>query len=108
MKKFILVCAALSLVGGVAEAKSRDRDRDACKPAIQASGDAARFKSNAMKSAIKHWQEEVINQHGERYMNFSLAKISSEHCDPARVGGGMGPLSLKRCVVVARPCKSGD
>ncbi len=77
-----------------------------CKDSIRAAGDAFHLIRAAKKSAIKRWQEQVINAHGERYMNYTQAKVVDIHCDPARVGGGDTVLDLKRCVVVARPCKN--
>lgn len=107
MKKLLIVCAALCLAATAADAKPRSQRDDGCKEPVKAAGEAAIRISKAKRNAVKAWSEQVINQHGERYMNFENAKVVDDHCDPARVGGTMGPLSLKRCVVVARPCKSG-
>jgi hypothetical protein len=106
MKKFLIVCAALCMAVPAAEAKHKKDNRE-CKEPIKAAGAAAIRLSKAKKNAIKAWQEQVINTHGERYINFELARVIDDHCDPARVGGSMGPLSLKRCVITARPCRSG-
>jgi hypothetical protein len=87
--------------------RERDRERDsACKEPIKAAGDARYIVSAARKSAIKRWQEQVINAHGERFISFDLAKVVDFHCDPARIGGGNALWDLKRCVVVARPCRN--
>jgi hypothetical protein len=108
MKKLLIVCAALCVAATAAQAQhKKERDHRECKDPVKAAGEAALRISKAKKSAVKAWQEQVINQHGERFINFELARVIDEHCDPARVGGTMGPLSLKRCVIVARPCKSG-
>ncbi len=55
--------------------------------------------------AIKSWQEQVINEHGERFLNYEAAYVIEEHCDPARVGEG-NIIELKRCVITAAPCLS--
>jgi hypothetical protein len=106
MKKLILICAAMCAFN-VADARERHRDRDreiVCKEPIRAAGDAYHLLRSAKASAVKRWQEQVINAHGERYINFENARVVSNHCDPARVGGGNTILDLKRCVIVARPC----
>lgn len=107
MKKLLIVCAALCLAATGADAASKRKDDRECKEPIKAAGEAAIRISKAKKNAVKAWQEQVINTHGERFINFENARVVDEHCDPARVGGGMGPLNLKRCVLVARPCRSG-
>jgi hypothetical protein len=87
--------------------RDRDRERDsACKEPVKAAGDARYLVSAAKKSAIKRWQEQVINAHGERFITFDIAKVVDFHCDPARIGGGSALWDLKRCVVVARPCRN--
>lgn len=107
MKKLFIICAALAMAATAADAKPKPREKGReCKEAIKASGDAALRISKAEKNAIKSWQEVVINNHGEQYINWENARVIDRHCDPARVGGSMGPLSLKRCVILARPCKS--
>ena len=111
MKKLLIVCAALCLAVTAADAKSRRAPApakdDRCKSeALQGAGAAAIRISKAERNAVKAWQQEVINRYGERYMNFDNARVVDRHCDPARVGGTMGPFSLKRCVVVAHPCRS--
>lgn len=110
MKKVILICAAIcAFTAADARERYRDRDRESfCKEPIRAAGDAYHLLRSARASAIKRWQEQVINAHGERYMNFENARVADVHCDPARVGGGNTLLDLKRCVVVARPCRSAD
>lgn len=108
MKKLLILCAALAVAVSAADAKPKSKPQEKgreCKEAIKASGDAAIRRSKAEKNAWKSWQELVINAHGEQYLNKEYAKIVDRHCDPARVGGGMGMLDMKRCVVVARPCK---
>ncbi len=57
----------------------------------------------ARNLAIKSWQEQVINEHGEKFLNFAAASIIDEHCDPARVGEA-NIIDLKRCVITAAPC----
>ncbi len=85
----------------------RDRERESlCKEPVKAAGDAYHLVRAARSSAIKRWQEQVINAHGERFINFEVAKVVDFHCDPARVGGGNTIFDLKRCVIVARPCKN--
>jgi hypothetical protein len=114
MKKVILILTAVLSVSTIADARVRDRDRYErerereafCKESIRAAGDAFHLLRAARASAIKRWQEQVINAHGERYMNFENARVADIHCDPARVGGGSTILDLKRCVVVARPCRA--
>ena len=110
MKKLLIVCAALCLAATAADAKERrherghDRDHE-CKDSVKAAGEAALRVSKAERNAVKSWQEQVINLYGERYINFDNARVVERHCNPARVGGTMGPLHLKRCVIVARPCQ---
>ncbi|WP_127078392.1 hypothetical protein [Rhodomicrobium lacus] len=77
-----------------------------CREPIRAAGDAYHLIRSAQRSAVKRWQEQVINAHGERFMTWELARVVDVHCDPARVGGSNTLLDLKRCVVVARPCKN--
>ncbi|MGA7329875.1 MAG: hypothetical protein WBX25_36680 [Rhodomicrobium sp.] len=74
-----------------------------CRPPMHAAGDADARREKARDLAIKSWQEQVINEYGERYLNFEAAYVLDEHCDPARVGEG-GIIDLKRCVVTAAPC----
>jgi len=107
MKKLLIVCAALCLAVTAADAREKHREhRGECKEPVKAAGAAAIRLSKAEKNAVKAWQEQVINLHGERYINFDNARVIDRHCDPARVGSSMGPLSLKRCLIVARPCQS--
>ncbi len=90
-----------------ASENDRERDRDSlCKEPVRAAGDAYHLVRAARSSAIKRWQEQVINAHGERFINFETAKVVDFHCDPARVGGGNTIFDLKRCVIVARPCRN--
>jgi hypothetical protein len=87
--------------------RERERERQsACKEPIKAAGDAYHLIRVARSSAIKRWQEQVINAHGERFINFDTAKVVDFHCDPARVGGSNSLWNLKRCVIVARPCRN--
>jgi len=74
-----------------------------CREPMHAAGDADARQENARNAAIKAWQEQVINEHGERYINFAAAVVLDEHCDPARVGEN-NLLDLKRCVITAAPC----
>jgi hypothetical protein len=95
------------------EREREGRDRDRCKDTIQAAGDAYHLIRAARQSAVKRWQEQVINVHGERFINYDNARgpdggAPKLRCDPARVGGGNSILDLKRCVVIARPCKDAD
>jgi len=87
--------------------RERDRQREsACKEPVKAAGDARYLIKAARTSAIKRWQEQVINAHGERFITFDLAKVVDFHCDPARIGGSNNLWDLKRCVIVARPCRN--
>jgi hypothetical protein len=70
---------------------------------MHAAGDADIRADSARNKAIKSWQEQVINEHGERFLNFDAAYVIDEHCDPARVGEER-IIDLKRCVVTAAPC----
>ncbi|MGA7324843.1 MAG: hypothetical protein WBX25_10250 [Rhodomicrobium sp.] len=86
--------------------EGRDFDKYAgrrCRPPLHAAGDADARLEKARGFAIKSWQEQVINEYGERYINFEAAYVLDEHCDPARVGEG-GIIDLKRCVITAAPC----
>jgi hypothetical protein len=93
--------------------RSSERERErgsSCRETIKAAGDAFHLVSAARKSAIKRWQEQVINNHGEQFINYDNARGPEGgppllRCDPARVGGGNSILDLKRCVVTARPCR---
>jgi hypothetical protein len=92
------------------EREREQRERGSCRDTLQAAGDAYHLVSAARKSAIKRWQEQVINVHGERFINYDNARGPEGgppllRCDPARVGGGNSILDLKRCVVTARPCR---
>jgi hypothetical protein len=90
--------------------RDREREREqresACKEPVKAAGDAYHLIRAARSSSIKRWQEQVINAHGERFINFDVAKVVDFHCDPARVGGSNSLWNLKRCVIVARPCRN--
>ncbi|MGA7325026.1 MAG: hypothetical protein WBX25_11210 [Rhodomicrobium sp.] len=104
-----LLTMALLLPVPVSAQRHRDRDRDRealCKEPIRAAGDAYHLLRAARRSAIKRWQEQVINAHGERFISFDRARVADFHCDPARVGGGDSIMDLKRCVIVARPCRN--
>jgi hypothetical protein len=90
--------------------REHERDRDLCKETVQAAGDAFHLVRAARASAIKRWQEQVINVHGERFINYDNARgpdggAPRLRCDPARVGGGNSIFDLKRCVIIARPCR---
>jgi hypothetical protein len=93
--------------------RTSEREREGgerCKATIEAAGDAYHLVSAARKSAIKRWQEQAINAHGERFINYDNARGPDGgppllRCNPARVGGGNTVLDLKRCVVIARPCR---
>jgi hypothetical protein len=74
-----------------------------CRPPMHAAGAADARAEAAKGMAIKAWQEQVINEHGERFLNYEAAYVIDEHCDPARVGEG-NIIELKRCVVTAAPC----
>jgi hypothetical protein len=92
------------------ERERETRDGGFCRDMIQAAGDAYHLVRAARQSAIKRWQEQVINVHGERFINYDNARGPQGgppllRCDPARVGGGNSILDLKRCVVNARPCR---
>ncbi len=88
--------------GGWRESALRDGPRR-CRPPLHAAGDADVRIDAARNKAIKSWQEQVINEHGERFLNFDSAYVIDEHCDPARVGEER-IIDLKRCVVTAAPC----
>jgi hypothetical protein len=117
--RFILALLALAILLPLpADAqhhgrRTNDRDRERaefCRETIQAAGDAYHLLRFARGSAVKRWQEQVINVHGERFINYSNARGPEGgpplvRCDPARVGGGNTIFDLKRCVVIARPCK---
>ncbi len=86
----------------------REAERDSarrCRPPMHAAGAADARLESAKGMAIKAWQEQVINEHGERFLNFEAAYVIDEHCDPARVGDG-NIVDLKRCVLTAAPCLS--
>jgi hypothetical protein len=92
------------------EREREGRESERCKATIEAAGDAYHLVSAARKSAIKRWQEQAINAHGERFINYDNARGPDGgppllRCNPARVGGGNTVLDLKRCVVIARPCR---
>jgi hypothetical protein len=92
------------------ERERESREKGMCRETIQAAGDAYHLVRAARQSAIKRWQEQVINVHGERFINYDNARGPEGgppllRCDPARVGGGNSILDLKRCVVIARPCR---
>jgi len=88
--------------GGWRDSELRDGPRR-CRPPMHAAGDADVRTESARNKAIKSWQEQVINEHGERFLNFDAAYVLDEHCDPARVGEER-VIDLKRCVVTAAPC----
>jgi len=106
--RFLVALLTLALLlPGTADAQRRRREKEEfCKESVRAAGDAFHLLRAARASAIKRWQEQVINAHGERYINFAAARVENYHCDPARVGGGDSILDLKRCVIVARPCRN--
>jgi hypothetical protein len=112
--RFIIALLALAILlplpADAQHRRSKDREREGmCRDTIQAAGDAYHLLRAARKSAIKRWQEQVINVHGERFINYDNARGPEGgspllRCDPARVGGGDSIFDLKRCVVIARPC----
>jgi hypothetical protein len=115
--RFIMALLALAILlplpaDAQQHRRTRDRDREegVCRETIQAAGDAYHLLRIARGSAIKRWQEQVINVHGERFMSYGNARGPEGgppllRCDPARVGGGNSIFDLKRCVIIARPCR---
>ncbi len=91
--------------GGWRETDLRDGPRR-CRPPMHAAGAADARVEAARGAAIKAWQEQVINEHGERFLSFEAAYVIDEHCDPARVGEGCAKSSKvhrrfhPRCTVV--------
>jgi hypothetical protein len=86
----------------------RDAGQDGarrCRPPMHAAGAADARIEAAKGMAVKAWQEQVINEHGERFLNFEASYVIDEHCDPARVGEN-NIIELKRCVLTAAPCLS--
>jgi hypothetical protein len=82
-----------------------------CREPVKSAGDAFHVIHAAKASAIKRWQEQVFGRYGDRFTTLENARGPEGgdpiiHCDPARVGGGNTIFDLKRCVVVARPCRS--
>lgn len=111
----LLVLAILLPLTADAQPGRRDRERDRaweherCREPIEAAGDAYVWTRFARRSAIKRWRELVINVHGERYMSYENARGPEGgppllRCDLASVG----ILNMKRCVVIARPCKDSN
>ena len=87
-----------------------DREGDLCKEAVQAAGDAYHLLWAAKKSAIRRWRDQVFKIYGDHFTSYHDARGPQGGgpriaCDPARVGGCHTIFDLKRCVVVARPCR---
>jgi hypothetical protein len=117
--RFIIALLALGILLPLpadAQHSRRNSEREGgerCKATIEAAGDAYHLVSAARKSAIKRWQEQAINAHGERFIDYDNARGPEGgppllRCNPARVGGGNSILDLKRCVVIARPCREAN
>ncbi len=105
-----LLTLALQLPSPLLAQEASDRERDLCKDPIQAAGDAYHLLRAAKKSAIRRWQDQVFKIHGDRFTGYHNARgpeggAPGLRCDPAKVGGGSTIFDLKRCVVVARPCR---
>ncbi len=105
-----LFTLALLLPYPLAAQEAIDRERDVCKEPVQAAGDAFHLLRAARKSAIRRWQDQVFKIHGDRFTDYRNARgpgggAPELRCDPTSVGGGHTIFDLKRCVVVARPCR---
>lgn len=86
------------------EGRRDRRDEERCKPAIRdVVGDADLLKEAARRSAIHVWQNIVVHQFGERWMDYDSAEIIDEHYDVAGHGGDV-ITNTKRFVITARPC----
>ncbi len=101
---------ALLLASPLLAQEANDRERDLCKEPVQAAGDAFHLLRAAKKSAIRRWQDQVFKVHGDRFTGWRNARgpgggAPELRCDPTSVGGGHTIFDLKRCVVVARPCR---
>jgi hypothetical protein len=106
----VLLTLAFLLPLPLAAQESADREADLCKDAVQAAGDAYHLLRAARKSAIRRWEDQVFQIYGDRFTDYHNARGPQGGgprlaCDPARVGGGHTIFDLKRCVVVARPCR---
>ncbi|MFY9642962.1 MAG: hypothetical protein WCD20_21045 [Rhodomicrobium sp.] len=105
-----LLTLALLLPFPLAAQAAGDSEGDLCKEPIQSAGDAFHLLRAGRKSAIRHWQDEVFKIYGDQFTDYRNARgpeggAPELRCDPARVDGGHTIFDLKRCVVVAQPCR---
>lgn len=113
MRFIACLLAVAFLLSAPAGAQSRgggDRESDLCKEPVEAAGDAYHLIWAAKRSAIRRWRDRVFEVYGDRFTSYHDARGPEGggprvSCDPASVGGGHTIFDLKRCVVVARPCR---
>lgn len=84
-----------------AKPKKHRPSSHACKPAIQAAGDAKVTTAWARAEAWKQWRQAVRSAHGEQYMSASSARGVVVRCTDSGVSG-----LTKRCVISAQPCQA--
>ncbi len=74
-----------------------------CFEAQQSLGDQHISIEGAKSEAIKGWTQDVRYYHGERAMDFNMARHASFACGRSSVGSVAGQV-LHRCKLVATPC----
>jgi|GEM_PF-6217625 len=80
--------------------RQREEEHARCGEPISVAG-AARITAGWAKTlAVKAWKEQVRFRYGEEWMNYDRAEVVKEQCEESSFGG-----SMKRCRIVARPCK---
>lgn len=74
-----------------------------CFEAQQSLGDQYVGVDGAKDQAIKNWMQDVRYYHGERAMDFTMARHASFSCGRSSVGSVVGQV-FYRCKLIATPC----
>lgn len=79
-----------------------------CQSIVEATGEQAQTEESAWESALTSWRGRVRFRYGERFTDFSKARIPHRVCAPSSVPDAYRDQKLPplyRCEVSARPCR---
>jgi len=74
-----------------------------CFSPVRTVGDQAITVEGAKTEAVKAWSQMVRHDHGERAMDFEVAREGSFACVRSSIGSVAGAV-FHRCELIARPC----